>query len=82
MKPCNPAILKAIMSRTGAQKPTLGMRLAAVLETRAKERNVNIYDLLEQLGVHHSIYSRWRIGETSPSSKLIERLEVAGIVTL
>jgi len=82
MRPCNATILRSIMERTSAAKPTIGMRLCAVLETQAQRRGVNIYDLLRDVKVHHSIYARWRIGETSPSSKLIERLEECGIVQL
>jgi len=82
MKPYRKAIMDAMLARSKKKEPTLGMQVAAVILTHAERRSVNVYDLLVDIGVHQSVFARWRVGQTTPSLDVVARIEDRGVRVL
>jgi ribosome-binding protein aMBF1 (putative translation factor) len=82
LKPYRKAIMAEMLARNKKKEPTLGMKVAAIILTHAEKRNVNIYDLLSDIGVHQSVFARWRIGQTTPSLDVVARIQQCGVRVL
>jgi hypothetical protein len=64
------------------RKPTMGMKIASIIDAHARRVGKKPRDLVSEAGVHHDVYGRWKRGETQPTVRILERLEAAGIEIL
>jgi hypothetical protein len=81
------ADLAAIVSHARAhgwtgRKPTVGMKICAIIDAAARRAGVSPREIVLAAGVHHDVYGKWRRGATQPSMRIIERLEAGGIEIL
>jgi ribosome-binding protein aMBF1 (putative translation factor) len=61
------------------ERGALGLKVCAIIETAAEQRGTSTRELLRTLGVHQSLFDRWRKGANSPTLAIISRIEKRGV---